>query len=469
MSASSASSSPLVVYFLHPDLGIGGAERLIVDASLGLQSLGHSVHLFTSHHDNKCAFQETKDGTLKVSSYGDWLPTSLFGRFKLLFSMIRQLVLTLSIFLFYPLPDVFVVDQLALAIPILRLFSSARILFYCHFPDLLLSPRTSLLKSFYRLPFDCLEYFCTSQAHKILVNSAFTKQIFFTTFPHISLFSHHTPSTVEIVYPSINFSHYEPKANFSWTDEKTSEIMKTMKNRQLFTSINRFERKKNVELAIQAFAMVKQQRKETSSDSHLALLIAGGYDQLNQENVAYYPYLQHCAKLAGLTISDYPITTGDVIFLRSFSESERYFLFQNSLSILYTPANEHFGIVPIEAMFNQRIVIAVNSGGPLESIEHGITGYLEAGLTENFARAMTKVLDLTPQQRKIMGEAGKERVIKKFSFQSFTNRLNEIVRALAEEREVQMGREREEFPTNPLLCLLLGVTLIAAGMGLAWE
>ncbi len=31
------------VVFLHPDLGIGGAERLVVDAALALQSKGHQV------------------------------------------------------------------------------------------------------------------------------------------------------------------------------------------------------------------------------------------------------------------------------------------------------------------------------------------------------------------------------------------------------------------------------------------
>jgi len=33
----------LVVGFIHPDLGIGGAERLIVDAAIELQRCGHDV------------------------------------------------------------------------------------------------------------------------------------------------------------------------------------------------------------------------------------------------------------------------------------------------------------------------------------------------------------------------------------------------------------------------------------------
>ena len=40
------------VAFLHPDLGIGGAERLVVDAALALKSRGHEVTFVTAHHDD---------------------------------------------------------------------------------------------------------------------------------------------------------------------------------------------------------------------------------------------------------------------------------------------------------------------------------------------------------------------------------------------------------------------------------
>ena len=44
--------------------------------------------------------------------------------------------------------------------------------------------------------------------------------------------------------------------------------------------------------------------------------------------------------------------------------------------VIYTPENEHFGIVPIEAMAAGKPVIACRSGGPKESVLHGETGYL---------------------------------------------------------------------------------------------
>jgi alpha-1,3/alpha-1,6-mannosyltransferase len=51
-------------------------------------------------------------------------------------------------------------------------------------------------------------------------------------------------------------------------------------------------------------------------------------------------------------------------------------LLENTQILLYTPENEHFGIVPVEAMYMGCIVIACNSGGPLESVDDKVTGFL---------------------------------------------------------------------------------------------
>lgn len=50
------------VVFLHPDLGIGGAERLVIDAAVGLQNRGYKVVIFTSHCDPQHCFDEARDG-----------------------------------------------------------------------------------------------------------------------------------------------------------------------------------------------------------------------------------------------------------------------------------------------------------------------------------------------------------------------------------------------------------------------
>ena len=62
------SSSPKTIVFFHPDLGIGGAERLVIDAAVGLKTLGHKVVIFTSHCDPKHCFDEARDGTVFLPS-----------------------------------------------------------------------------------------------------------------------------------------------------------------------------------------------------------------------------------------------------------------------------------------------------------------------------------------------------------------------------------------------------------------
>lgn len=54
------------VVFLHPDLGIGGAERLVVDAAVALKSKGCSVQIWTAHYDPTHCFSETLDPDLPV-------------------------------------------------------------------------------------------------------------------------------------------------------------------------------------------------------------------------------------------------------------------------------------------------------------------------------------------------------------------------------------------------------------------
>lgn len=63
MAGKQSTPAPKTIVFLHPDLGIGGAERLVVDAAVGLQNLGHKVVIFTSHCDPKHCFDEARDGT----------------------------------------------------------------------------------------------------------------------------------------------------------------------------------------------------------------------------------------------------------------------------------------------------------------------------------------------------------------------------------------------------------------------
>ena len=56
----------------------------------------------------------------------------------------------------------------------------------------------------------------------------------------------------------------------------------------VFLSLNRYERKKNIALAIEAFHHFKTQQKLAKKDQEKVLLVvAGGYDLRVEENVQY--------------------------------------------------------------------------------------------------------------------------------------------------------------------------------------
>ena len=63
------------------------------------------------------------------------------------------------------------------------------------------------------------------------------------------------------------------------------------------------------------------------------------------------------------------------------------------LSLCSPLVQEHFGIVPVEAMYSYRPVIACNSGGPKESVLHEQTGFLCDPTPQSFAEVCCAPVD----------------------------------------------------------------------------
>ncbi|TFK80302.1 glycosyltransferase family 4 protein [Polyporus arcularius HHB13444] len=459
----------LRIAFIHPDLGIGGAERLVVDAALGLQKLGHSVDIYTSHHDPGHCFEETRDGTLRVHHVVPPFPRAIRGKLHILFSHARQLHLTAHLVRpGAPAYDVYFVDQLSTCIPLLRAFAHTRVLFYCHFPDKLLAEgayveghtkRGSVLKRIYRLPMDLLEEMTTKQADTLLANSKFT----------VSVFKRHMPSitvTPRVVYPGINLSAYAPP-DVSASDP---DIGRVSSDRPTLLSLNRFEQKKNVALAIDAFALLRE-KSVAGSSKKIRLVLAGGYDPRLQDNVKTLQTLLDNADSHGLTYSIVTPSTSsvplpsfakaskpdgvtDILFLLNFSSPQRSALLTapSTLALLYTPTNEHFGIGPVEGMACGLPVLACDSGGPTESVvdmpAEERTGWLRRPDPNVWADALVEIVSLTDEQRKRLAERAKRRAVEHFGMEAMARDLEDALLETA-----KMG----SVPTPALLWLLLAL------------
>lgn len=422
---------PLKIAFLHPDLGIGGAERLIVDAAMALKSVGNDITMYTSHCDRTHCFEEIKTGLLDVHVYGDFLPTNFCGKFYIVFAFLRQLylclylILSLQIFKY----DVLILDQLSYCIPLLHLFAfNTKILFYCHFPDQLLAPHTSLIRSIYRFLFDAIEEISTSYADKIVVNSKFTKSVVKKTFKLLS------NESLDVVYPCVSTD----EETFNPSNDSLKIISNLLLKNSYFLSVNRFERKKNIKLALESFASYLS---ETSDDSQ-SIVISGGYDPRVSENVEYLNELikicdelnlsysvHHNPSLSSTTTSPVP----KVLFLTSISTDLKNALISKCDILLYTPANEHFGIVPLEAMRMGKLVLADNSGGPLETIVNfnnnsdEYTGYTVSSDVSHWKTVLENVKKLSPVELSNISERAKNRVDEKFSFIALKNQLVKVI------------------------------------------
>ncbi|TYK16295.1 alpha-1,3/1,6-mannosyltransferase ALG2 [Cucumis melo var. makuwa] len=403
------------IAIIHPDLGIGGAERLIVDAAVELASHGHSVHIFTSHHDKNRCFEETLAGAFPVTVYGDFLPRHIFYRLHAVCAYLRCIFVTLCMLFMWPSFDVVLADQVSVVVPILKLKRSSKVVFYCHFPDLLLAKHTTILRRLYRKPIDLIEELTTGMADLILVNSKFTASTFAKTFKHLDA----RGVRPAVLYPAVNVDQF---------DEPHSSKLS-------FLSINRFERKKNIELAISAFAKLGTLEGGTLQDYNVAdvsLVIAGksqlfplvltcfagGFDKRLRENVEYLEELKNLAEREGVSER--------VTFITSCSTLERNALLSQCLCVLYTPKDEHFGIVPLEAMAAYKPVIACNSGGPVETIKHGTTGFLCSPNSQEFSVAMAKLVQ-DPAMAARMGREARQHIVKSFSTKIFGQQLNQYI------------------------------------------
>lgn len=137
--------------------------------------------MFTAFHDPSRCFEETVSGPFSVTVAGGWFPRHVFGRAHALCVYVRCALVALHIaWLSWRRGaqyNVVIVDQVSAVNWVLRALTTARILFYCHFPDLLLAARRSRLHAAYRAPLDWVEQATTGAAHLCLVNSAFTQGV----------------------------------------------------------------------------------------------------------------------------------------------------------------------------------------------------------------------------------------------------------------------------------------------------
>jgi glycosyltransferase involved in cell wall biosynthesis len=206
---------------------------------------------------------------------------------------------------------------------------------------------------------------------------------------------------IETLYPGVDTDRHTP----TW--EYNKEFL--VPGRIMWT--------KNLELAIDAFRAFLQQRPDLGE---FRLTMAGFVDKKSE------PYLAALKQRA----ADLP----QVRFITAPDDTALLGLCQSAYAVLYPPFNEDWGLVPLEAMAVGKPVIAVNRGGPLETVVHQQTGFLTEPGAEAFANVMEQLAD-SPSLVRIMGKMARARALE-FTWDRFAAGLDDSIERVVESRDL---------------------------------
>ncbi|RGP36348.1 glycosyltransferase [Pseudotabrizicola alkalilacus] len=173
---------------------------------------------------------------------------------------------------------------------------------------------------------------------------------------------------------------------------------------------------KNIELAIDAY------RDYRAQGGTLGLVIAGMVDR---KSGPYYESLQaQAADLDGIR------------FETEVSDARMQALYGGCRAVLLAAFNEDQGLTPLEGMAVGKPTIAIDRGGPRESVIHGQTGFLVEPQPQPFAEAMLR-LDQNPDLARAMGLRGQDRV-SLFTWENFIAVFDdEIDRIVAQKAQIR--------------------------------
>ncbi|MHB8682271.1 MAG: glycosyltransferase [Acidimicrobiales bacterium] len=102
-------------------------------------------------------------------------------------------------------------------------------------------------------------------------------------------------------------------------------------------------------------------------------------------------------------------------------------LYRTATAVLFTPAEEDWGMVPLEAMASGTPVIASAGGGALESVVDGVTGWLVAPEAPAFA---ARVLDALGADLAPLRAAARQRALG-FDWARFVARVDDVMAGVA--------------------------------------
>ena len=175
---------------------------------------------------------------------------------------------------------------------------------------------------------------------------------------------------------------------------------------------SRFSPNKRQLFAIKAF----KEFRRMSRPGNYKLVLAGALSGDRFYSDYYAKVVEEAKKIKGISV------------LPNIDDDKLKRLFSHATAVLYPPINEDYGLTPLQAMASGKPVIAVNEGGPKETVVDGKTGFLVNDEKEMAAKM--RFIAEHPSTAEEIGRAGIARVREHYSwdrfFETFDKALNRV-------------------------------------------
>lgn len=112
----------------------------------------------------------------------------------------------------------------------------------------------------------------------------------------------------------------------------------------------------------------------------------------------------------------------DLKLLHNVTDEQLVGLYNQACLTVYAPVREPFGFVSLETMACETPLVAVREGGIQETVLHKETGLLVERDPKQFAEAVCS-LTADPRLRRQMGKAGRDHVLKRWTWEQSVERL----------------------------------------------
>jgi len=263
---------------------------------------------------------------------------------------------------------------------------------FVHYPTELTAYGHTLRHELYRSIYWWIHYKTIKILDAVVCNSNYIREITYILWKC----SLPDKSKYHAIYPCVDVHRFEGE------EERERKVC----------CVGRIDKNKGIDMVVDAFLKVKRSVPEAK------LEIVGGVKGSPWAE-AYYPSLVSRLKQIG----------DEQISLKvDVPSSEIVKTLLSSRCMANFNPEEHFGIVPVEAMAAGTPPIVADGGGQRETIIHGETGYLVHSTDEMADAMMTLLSDDDTLKR--MSRAGRNRAASLFSKEVFAKKWNELFEAI---------------------------------------